>query len=91
MRHNIWKTTAAISLAGLLLLAPTALSWAAGWTKSGNSWTYVENNGSIRKGWIQTSDGYYYMDQATGLMSLGWKKIDDKWYYFKENGLMSTG
>ena len=64
---------------------------ATGWQKNGNDYVYYDTDGSLHKGWINTSDGYYYMDLSTGVMSIGWKKINDKWYYFNSNGLMATG
>ena len=64
---------------------------ATGWVQNGDSYVYYDNDGSLHKGWINTSKGYYYMDLSTGLMTVGWKKINDKWYFFNTDGLMATG
>ena len=66
---------------GLMTLAPASDALAAGWSKSGDSWVYYDNNGSLYKGWIRTTDGYYYLDLTSGKMTLGWKQINNKWYY----------
>ena len=83
----------AVAAAGLIATTTLALpmtAYADGWTKSGTKWTYVEN-GSNRKGWLQTSEGYYYMDLTNGYMTTGFKQIDGKWYFFKPSGLMAKG
>lgn len=83
---------AGAAVAGALALVPAHTSYAAtGWQSSDGSWIYIDSDGSRHKGWIKTTDGYYYMDLATGLMSTGWKKINSKWYFFKSNGLMNVG
>ena len=91
MNKKMGKAALTASLVGLMSITPATGVLAAGWQNSQGVWTYVESNGQKRKGWIQTSDGYYYMDLSTGAMSTGWKKINSKWYYFKSNGLMNTG
>ena len=87
------KQIKAVLLAGFLgamTLAPASDALAAtGWNKTGNSWVYYDTDGSLRKGWLGTTDGtYYYMDLSTGKMCLGWKQINNKWYYFRPNGTM---
>ena len=74
---------AAAGLISVMSLGSAFTAYADGWTKSGDKWTYVENN-ATRKGWVHTSDGYYYMDLSTGYMSTGFVQIDGKWYYFNE-------
>ena len=63
---------------------------AVGHSENGN-WVYYDNSGNRHKGWIQTKDGYYYMDPSSGVMLKGFQKIDGKWYYFSSDGLMQTG
>ena len=41
---------------GITVLAAT------GWVANGNSYVYYDSDGSLHKGWINTSNGYYYMD-----------------------------
>lgn len=47
MKRKIRKAAVAAGLFGLLTLASAGSSMAAGWTASGNSWTYVENMYSV--------------------------------------------
>jgi len=92
MRSNKRFTAMAVAgMMGAMTLASSFTAFAAtGWVQNGNSYVYYDSDGSLHKGWINTSDGYYYMDLSTGLMTTGWKKINDKWYYFKNDGLMAT-
>ena len=77
------KYLAAAALLAALALTPAMNSFAAsGWTSENGNWVYYDNSGNRHKGWIQTKDGYYYMDTASGVMLKGFKKIDGKWYYF---------
>ena len=76
------RATVLAGLFALMTLAPVSDTLAAGWTKSGDSWVYYDNNGSLYKGWSRTSDGYYYLDLTSGKMTIGWKQINNKWYYF---------
>ena len=93
MRLNRWAACIAcsgfISIMGLFSAFPAF----AGWEASGSSWTYVNDDGSLRKGWLHTTDGkYYYMDDTTGLMTTGWTKIGGYWYYFDPStGAMQAG
>ena len=93
MRRNRFAgRIAAAVLSCMLAFAPVMTAYAAaGWVSENGGWVYYDNDGSKHKGWIQTTDGYYYMDLSDGTMTHGFKKIDSKWYYFGENGLMSTG
>ena len=46
---------AGIAAAGMLIFAADNVSYAAnGWQTSGNSWIYIDNDGSKHKGWIKT-------------------------------------
>ena len=80
-RYAVAAVTAAVL--GTVTLATGISSLAAtGW---------VHNDGSLYKGWIQTDDGYYYMDLSTGIMCTGIKKINNALYFFDTDGLMLTG
>ena len=49
----------------------------------GKTQYYVDYNGKIQKGWIQSAFGWYYADMNTGKLARNeWKKINGKWYYF---------
>ena len=85
------KCLAALTAAGVIsamALGMAVTSYAAdGWTKTNDHWTYI-NQGKTHTGWLQTSEGYYYMDLSTGYMTTGFKQIDGKWYFFDGAGYM---
>ena len=81
---------AAAGLISVMSIGSAFTAYADGWTKQGDRWTFVEN-GNARRGWVHTSDGFYYMDLSTGYMCTGFQQIDGKWYFFKPSGLMATG
>ena len=62
IHHRQFRALALAGMLGLMTLAPASDALAAGWSKSGDSWVYYDNNGSLYKGWIRTTDGYYYLD-----------------------------
>ena len=87
------KCLVALTAAGVIsamALGMAVTSYAAdGWTKTNDHWTYI-NQGKTHTGWLQTSEGYYYMDLSTGYMTTGFKQIDGKWYFFRPGGLMGS-
>ena len=60
------KHLAALVFAGVLgatvLGSGMSTLAASGWVQNGNNYVYYDADGSLHKGWINTSDGYYYMD-----------------------------
>lgn len=57
-----------------------------GWTyasaSDGDNY-YVDYNGEIQKGWIQTNGTWLYADPSTGKLTASkWLKIGSQWYYF---------
>ena len=57
-----WAAMAAAGMIGAMSLGSVFTSYAAdGWSKSNDSWTYIYN-GQTHTGWLQTSEGWYYMD-----------------------------
>lgn len=64
----------------------------ADWEKTDQGYRYRNNanNQYVVNNWLQTGNGYYYMDQY-GLAVKGWYAINGKWYYFNDDGLMVTG
>ena len=57
---------------------------------------YVDYNGEIKKGWINTGNSlypnWYYANPSTGLLARDeWKFINNQWYYFDENKNMVSG
>lgn len=51
------------------------------WVRDGQEWSYLNADGSVKKGWIQTASGWYYLDPITGKMKTGWIEIDGQRYY----------
>ena len=57
----------------------------------GSNSYWMEDDGTIYRGW-KTLDGKpHYFDIGSGIMRIGWKKIDEKWYRFDTDGSMMTG
>lgn len=69
----------------------TMASNTQGWKNKNNSWTYVNKDGSLKKGWIYYSGKWYFLNPSTGIMETGWKYVFGKWYYLEKSGVMSTG
>ena len=65
----------------------------ADWSMVGeNKYQYINPSTGqpVTNNWIQTNNGYYFMDTA-GIMTTGWFHINGKWYYFGHDGLMRVG
>ena len=92
MKHKKYLAAlAAAGMIGAMAIGTAFTSYAAdGWTKSNDHWTYIYQ-GKTHTGWLQTSEGWYYMDLSTGYMTTGFKQIDGKWYFFRPGGLMAKG
>lgn len=60
-----------------------------GWSKSGETWYYLEN-GKKAVGWREIKSVWYYFD-SNGAMATGWREVSGKWYYLDSNGKMATG
>ena len=83
-RKKYFAALAAAGMIGAMALGSAFNSYAAdGWTKSNDHWTYIYQ-GKTYTGWLETSDGKYYMDLSDGHMTTGFTQIDGKWYYFHE-------
>ena len=90
-RRKYFAAVLAAGMVSAMALGTSFTAYAAdGWTKTNDQWTYIYN-GQVHTGWLQTSEGWYYMDLADGHMTTGFKQIDGKWYFFRPNGLMDTG
>ena len=60
-----WAAIAAAGMIGAMSLGSVFTSYGAdGWSKSNDSWTYIYN-GQTHTGWLQTSEGWYYMDSVS--------------------------
>lgn len=45
-------------------------------------WLYVDEDGSLRRGWLAGADKWYYMNPHNGMMVTGFAKIDGDSYVF---------
>ena len=93
MKYTKRFTAAAMAgLIGAMTLVSGVTAYAAtGWQQNGSTYYYYDANGELHKGWLNTENGYYYLNLSTGKMTVGWEKINNKWYYFQGNGVMATG
>ena len=61
-----------------------------GWIKVGNTWHYMNGDGTMQTGWVNDGTGWYYMSQS-GAMQTGWVNDGGTWYYMSQSGAMQTG
>ena len=59
MKNTRWLAAAFASVLGTAVLGlnMTALA-ATGWVQNGSNYVYYDSDGSLHKGWINTSNGY---------------------------------
>lgn len=62
----------------------------SGGTQNDGAWYYLNNSGSLARGWIQDNEHWYYLSEDGALVT-GWFQYNDVWYYLKDNGAMATG
>ena len=87
---------AIIILSGAFVLSGMNVE-AAGWSKSGDKWIYVNDDGSWRKNFWLYDNGWYYFD-SNGYMVTGYQKIknsnnEEHYFYFNtsDHGSWKTG
>lgn len=61
-----------------------------GWINDGQSWYYMNADGTQYKGWLLLDNDYYYLLPSTGQMKTGWIQVDNSWYYLKDDGRMAN-
>lgn len=61
-----------------------------GWIHDGQSWYYMNQDGTQYKGWLLLGNNYYYLLPKTGQMQTGWIQVDGKWYYMASDGRMAN-
>ena len=92
-RKKYFAALAAAGMIGAMAVGSAFNSYAAdGWTKSNDHWTYIYQ-GKTYTGWLETSEGKYYMDLSDGHMMTGWIQVDNKIYYMNPSngGKMTAG
>ena len=60
-----------------------------GWINDGQSWYYLNQDGTQYKGWLLLNNQYYYLLSTTGQMKTGWLQAEDAWYYLNSDGTMA--
>ena len=60
-----------------------------GWINDGQSWYYLNADGTQYKGWLLLNNNYYYLLPKTGQMQTGWTEVDKNWYYLNQDGTMA--
>ena len=89
---RLFTATVVAGMMSAMTLGSGLTAYAAtGWAQSGNAYVYYDADGSQHKGWLNLSNGYYYLDPTTGAMTTGWKQINNTWYYFQADGVMGNG
>lgn len=67
-----------ITASGLILEGQQANAATTGWQQnSTGKWIYVNNDGSLAKGWLQCNSDWYYLDKCSGEMYTGTCRISD--------------
>lgn len=56
-----------------------------GWRKSGNSYIYYKEDGSVAVGFFNAGGNRYY-GKSNGEIVYGWQLIEGNWYYFDDKG-----
>lgn len=46
-----------------------------GWLDDNGSRYFLNNDGTMKTGWLQQMNQYYYLDEASGKMATGWKQL----------------
>jgi lysozyme len=58
-----------------------------GWQQVGESWYYLNLNGTMATGWLNDNGKWYYLE-TNGIMKVGWIQDNNKWYYLGADGAM---
>lgn len=54
-----------------------------GWLDDNGSRYFLNNDGTMKTGWLQQMNQYYYLDEASGKMATGWKRLDGNGISFR--------
>ena len=60
------------------------------WDYSKGYWSFIEDSGKTRTGWLKYNGSWFYLDNK-GKMVTGWLEYNNAWYFFNDNGYMVTG
>ncbi len=62
-----------------------------GWKQEGENWTYIKEDGSLQKNWLQDVDSKWYFFNRKGIMAKGFIDWANQKYYLTEDGSMKEG
>lgn len=63
-----------------------------GFTGTGSSLRFKDDDGDYAKGWQYIGGAWYYFEQSNGYAQTGWQLINNVWYYIDPNtAIMTTG
>lgn len=88
MKKNAFKRITAGILLSVTFLSSNV--YASSWSRSGNNWNLLNDQGSKLTGWQLAGGKWYYLDD-NGNMITNWKNINGEWYYLNPNGDMAIG
>ena len=54
-----------------------------GWLDDNGSRYFLNADGTMKTGWLQQMNQYYYLDENSGKMATGWKQLSGKWYFLQ--------
>lgn len=84
------KSLSLTTMAIILMLLTSTISFAGEWTPTGPTWSYIKDDGNIATNeWISDGGKTYHFDQ-NGIMETGWILDNEKWYYLNGTGEMCT-
>ena len=62
------------------------------WSSAAQTWFYTDSDGVLQHGWQLIGEGWYHLDNESGVMNTGWFRDADRlWYYLMASGQMATG
>lgn len=85
------KITAALSATALMMIAGSAVSFAAtaGWNAVGDSWQYLNASGTpVTDTWRKSGDDQFYLDADGYIAKDSLIEDDSEYYYVNEDGAM---
>ena len=88
MKQRFWAITA-LALALSMFFATAA--FAQGWGKTGTSWFYYPEDGTVaRNTWIETEGGPYWVNGDGAMATSQWVNDGSAWYYVGSDGRKLT-
>ena len=59
------------------------------WRYYGRKWYFIDEQGKLKKGWLERKGEWFYLNRSTGAMMSGLVETDkDKFAFFRDDGVM---